>query len=43
MVVVTLRDLRFGRALVPAAEGWAPFAIRLRFEQRSGRLIDVSW
>ncbi len=43
MAVVTLRDLRFGRALVPAAESWAPFAIRFRFEERSGRLIDVSW
>jgi hypothetical protein len=40
---VTLRDLRFGRAYVPAAESWTPFAIRFRFEERSRRLIDVSW
>lgn len=43
LAVVTLRDLRFGRAVVPAAESWTPFAIRFRFEERSGRLIDVSW
>jgi inner membrane protein len=41
--IVTLRDLRFGRGVVPAAESWTPFEIRLRFEERSGRLIDVSW
>ena len=43
VAVVTLRDLRFGRAFVPAAESWTPFAIRFRFEELSGRLIDVSW
>ena len=43
MAVVTLRDLRFGGAVVPAAESWTPFAIRFRFEERTGRLIDVSW
>lgn len=43
VVVVTLRDLRFGRAVVPAAESWTPFALRFRFEERSSRLIDVSW
>jgi inner membrane protein len=43
VAVVTLRDLRFGPAVIPAAESWTPFAIRLRFEERSGRLIDVSW
>jgi hypothetical protein len=43
VAVVTLRDLRFGRAFVPAAESWTPFAIRFRFEEHSGRLIDVSW
>jgi inner membrane protein len=43
VAAVTLRDLRFSRAVVPAAENWTPFAIRFRFEERSGRLIDVSW
>lgn len=41
--VVTLRDLRFSRAFVPSAESWSPFAIRFRFEERTGRLLDVSW
>jgi inner membrane protein len=40
---VTLRDLRFGRRLVPAAERWTPFQIRFRYEERTGRLIDVTW
>ena len=43
VAVVTLRDLRFGRAVVPTAESGTRFAIRFRFEERSGRLIDVSW
>ena len=43
MAIVTLRDLRFGRALLPAAERWTPFEIRFRYDERSGRLIDVSW
>ncbi|HET6360652.1 MAG TPA: metal-dependent hydrolase [Gemmatimonadota bacterium] len=43
LAVVTLRDLRFARAVVPAAESWTPFAIRFRFDERSGRLIDVTW
>lgn len=43
LVVVTLRDLRFGRAIAPAAESWMPFAIEFRFVERTGRLIDVSW
>jgi inner membrane protein len=43
LVVVTLRDLRFGRSFAPAAESWTPFAIEFRFEERTGGLIDVSW
>jgi inner membrane protein len=43
VVVVALRDLRFGRAFAPAAESWTPFAIAFRFEERSGRLIGVAW
>ena len=42
-VDVTIRDLRFGRGIAPAAERWSPFAIEFRFEERSGRLIGVSW
>ena len=43
LAVVTLRDLRFGRGVAPAAESWTPFALRFRFDRRSGRLIDVTW
>ena len=43
VVVVTLRDLRFGRTFAPAAESWMPFTIVFRFEESSGRLLDVSW
>lgn len=43
VALVTLRDLRFGRSIPLAAESQGPFAIRFRFEERSGRLIDVSW
>jgi hypothetical protein len=42
-VTVTFRDLRFSRAILAASETWTPFAIRFRFEERSGTLIDVEW
>lgn len=41
IAVVTLRDLRFFRAIVPTAESL--FAIRFRFDEREGRLLDVTW
>jgi hypothetical protein len=42
-VIVTLRDLRFSRPILAASETWTPFAIRFRFDERSGTLIDVEW
>jgi inner membrane protein len=42
-VTVTLRDLRFGRTRIPTAETWSPFALRFRFEARTGKLIDATW
>lgn len=42
-VTVTLRDLRYSRALVPTAESWAPFDIRFRFDARTRTLIEVRW
>jgi len=42
-VTVTLNDLRYTRTILPAAETSTPFAIRFRFDERTGRLIDVSW
>lgn len=41
--IVTIRDLRYSRTLVPTAETWTPFTIRFRFEERSGELIEVEW
>lgn len=42
-VTVTLNDLRYTRTILPTAETWTPFAIRFRFDERTGRLIDVAW
>jgi len=42
-VTVTLRDLRYSRTLLPTAETWTPFAIRFRFDARTGRLVEVRW
>ena len=42
-VTVTLRDLRFSRTLIPTTESWSPFAIRFRYDEPTGRLIDVAW
>ncbi|CAN5836499.1 hypothetical protein BH20GEM1_BH20GEM1_14590 [soil metagenome] len=42
-VTVTLRDLRFSPANFAASETWTPFAIRFRFEERSGTLLEVEW
>jgi inner membrane protein len=42
-VTVTMNDLLYTRTLVPTAETWTPFAIRFRFDERTGRLIDVTW
>lgn len=42
-VTVTIRDLRYSRTLVPTVETWTPFAIRFRFEEPTGQLIDVKW
>lgn len=42
-VTVTIRDLRYNRTILPAVETWTPFAIRFRFDERTGRLIDVAW
>ena len=42
-VVVTVRDLRYSRTLVPTAESWTPFDIRFRFDTRTRRLIEVRW
>jgi inner membrane protein len=42
-VAVTLTDLRYTRTILPTAETWTPFAIRFRFDERTGRLIDVTW
>ncbi len=41
--VVTLRDLRFESPILIAAESRTPFAIRFRFDERTGRLIEVLW
>lgn len=42
-VVVTLRDLRYSRTLVPTVETWTPFDIRFRFDAQAGRLNEVTW
>ncbi|HET9333580.1 MAG TPA: metal-dependent hydrolase [Gemmatimonadota bacterium] len=41
--IVTLRDLRYSRTLVPTAETWTPFTIRFRFAERTGDLLAVEW
>ncbi len=42
-VIVTFRDLRYSRTLVPTAENWTPFTIRFRFDERSDEPIEVRW
>lgn len=42
-VIVTLRDLRYSRTLVPTAETWTPFTIRFRFDERSTDPMEVTW
>lgn len=42
-VTVVLRDLRFQRTILPAAETWVPFSIRFEFDPTTGRLLEVEW
>jgi hypothetical protein len=42
-VIVTLRDLRYSRTLLPTTETWTPFTIRFRFDERTGERMAVEW
>jgi hypothetical protein len=39
--IVTLRDLRYSRTLVPTTETWTPFTIRFRYREATGDLVEV--
>jgi inner membrane protein len=41
--IVTLRDLRYSRTLVPTTETWTPFTIRFRYREATGDLVEVEW
>ena len=42
-VTVLLRDLRYSRTIVPAAETRAPFALAFEFDPSTGELLDTRW
>jgi len=42
-VTVSLADLRYVRSVVPTAEMWSPFSLRITFDRATGELREVRW